>query len=330
MRSSDSADPPAQPPAEPPAAVRALAAEREAARGRRDYATADRLRAEILAAGWQLRDGPDGPQLAPAPPYPVLDTAGELPDRSGDPDTRRASVAVLVEGWPDDVTACLAALLTHAPADVGILALDLGNRDGAGDALHAIATTAPDRVEAWHLAAPVGWAAARAALLRADPAAIQVWCEPSTLLTGDALTPLFDALADPGVVAAGWRGVDVDLADDWRSFMPAGPGEVDALLGYLLAVRRSAALTVGGPHPKARFYRNADMEFCLLLREARLGRIVVPDVELPVRQTRHRGYHDTDPAYRDRESKRTYDRILARFRGRVELLAPRPPGSGVG
>ncbi len=112
------------------------------------------------------------------------------------------------------------------------------------------------------------------------------------------------------------------VQDGWTSFTDAGPGEVEALLGYLLAVRRRAALAVPLP-PKARFYRNADLEWSYLLREAGVGRLVVPQDDLPVRQDRHRGYHDSDPALRDRESKRTYDRFLARFRGREDLRLPR-------
>jgi hypothetical protein len=135
------------------------------------------------------------------------------------------------------------------------------------------------------------------------------------VLEGDALTPLLDALDDDGVAGAGWKGADVE--DGWTSFADAGPGEVEALLGYLFAVRRSAALQVPLP-AKARFYRNADLEWSYLLREAG-GRLVVPAADLPVRQDRHRGYHDSDPAYRDKESKKTYDRFLQRFRGRDEL-----------
>jgi cysteinyl-tRNA synthetase len=39
---------------------------RERARAARDYAEADRLRDEIRAHGWEVRDGPDGPELLPA------------------------------------------------------------------------------------------------------------------------------------------------------------------------------------------------------------------------------------------------------------------------
>jgi cysteinyl-tRNA synthetase len=51
--------------AEIPAEIRALAAAREAARARRDYAEADRIRDELRARGWEVRDGPDGPELLP-------------------------------------------------------------------------------------------------------------------------------------------------------------------------------------------------------------------------------------------------------------------------
>ena len=50
----------------PPEAV-ALACERDAARSARDFARADRLRDQLLALGWAVRDGPDGPSLVPAP-----------------------------------------------------------------------------------------------------------------------------------------------------------------------------------------------------------------------------------------------------------------------
>ena len=49
----------------------------------------------------------------------------------------------------------------------------------------------------------------------------------------------------------------------------------------------------------------------------------MPVAELPCRQDRHRGYHDSDPDYRDKQSARTFQRFLQRFRGRTDLLAPR-------
>jgi len=312
--------------AEPPTDVIALAQQRADARAARDFAAADRLRDEIAATGWVVTDAPGGGfTIRPKPPYDVLASIRDLPDNSEQPDTHRATVSVLVDGWPDDVRTCVEALLTHTAADVVVQALDLGNVDGAGDALHEMRG---DRLQEWHVAGPAGWSDARNALLRAETARVHVWCDLSTVFTGDALSPLLDAIdADDAVVAVGWRGVNVDLADEWRSFVPAPAGDVDAILGYLFAMRRSAALAAGGPHPKARFYRNADMEFSFALREAVPGaRLVVPPGELPCRQDRHRGYSDSDPAYRDKESAKTYNRFLQRFRGRTDLLAPREDG----
>jgi glycosyltransferase involved in cell wall biosynthesis len=294
--------------------VSALAERRAAARAARDFAESDRLRDEIAAQGWTVRDTPEGWTLAERPAYDVLPTVRDLPDRSGQPATRRCTVALLAEGWPDDLRTCVEALLAHAPADVVVVLFDNGDVDGTGAAVHALAAAHPGRVEELHVERPAGWGEARQALLRHDVAAVHVLMDPSTVLEGDALSPLLAALADDTVAGAGWRGVDV--VDGWTEFADAGPGEVEALLGYLFAVRRTAALQVPLP-AKARFYRNADIEWSYLLREAGAGRLVA--LALPVRQGRHRGYHDSDPAYRDKESRRTYDRFLQRFRGREDL-----------
>jgi len=299
--------------------VVALAERRAAARESRDFAAADLLRAEIAESGWVVADGPGGFALSPKPPYDVLPTLLDLPDRSAEPDARRASVSVIVDGWPDDLRVFVDAFVQHAPDDVVLLALDIDNRDGAGDALHALAVEHSGRIVEFHVERSTGWGPAAAALVRADTASVHVMADISTIFDGDAITPLLAALADPAVVGAGWRGVQV--SSDWLSFSDAPPGEVEALLGYLFAVRRTALLAVP-PHPKARFYRNADMELSFALRLAGLGRLVVPATALPLHQARHRGYHDSDPALRDKESKRNYDRLLQRFRGHDELRLP--------
>jgi hypothetical protein len=300
---------------EPPAPVRDLAARRAQARQARDFAAADALRDQIAAAGWIVTDGPDGFELTPAGPagprYQILPDLAAIPPAAGPDRDRVATVALLVEGWPDDLRECVAALLAHAPAGVVISALDTGNVGGSGDTLDELAAGHPGRIEAWHVAAGDGWGASRTALLRADPGPVHVIMETSTILTGDAISPLLAAVAADGVVAAGWRGADPD--SDLRGFHDAGPGPVSALLGYLLAVRTDVGLAAGGLPARARFYRNADLEFSLRL--GRAGQLVVPAGPLPVRQARHRGYHDSDPEYRDRESRRNYGRVLDLLRG---------------
>ena len=298
-----------------PPEVQELADRRAQARAAKDFASSDALREQLAGLGWGVKDSADGQVLGSLPPYPVLRA---LPEHAGDADTHRCTVALLVEGWPDDVRTCVTALLAHAPEDVRIALLENGETD-AGAVVHELA--AHDRVDELHLERAAGWAEARNALLRWDSAAVHVLMDVSTVLEGDGIGPLLAAVEE--FDAAGWRGVHVE--DGWTSFADSPPGEVEALLGYLIAVRRPVALQVPLP-AKARFYRNADMEWSFLLREAGFRLVAV---HVPVRQDRHRGYHDSDPAVRDRESKKTYDRFLARFRGREQLrLGPRPSTSG--
>ncbi|MEU1879553.1 hypothetical protein ABZ470_19755 [Streptosporangium sp. NPDC020072] len=222
------------------------------------------------------------------------------------------TVALVVDGWPEDLLECVRAVVARTEAR--IIALDLGNVDGAGEVLEELVKEYPHRVEAWHVAeiahwrgGTAGWGESRTKLLKLDGADVHVVMETSTILDGDAITPLIKVLEDD-VVAAGWKGVDP--GEDGHDWHEAGPGEVKGVLGHLFAVRRDAALAAGGFSRDARYYRNADLEFSLLLP----GTVVALDRDLPVHQERHRGYHDVDPAYRDRESRRTYDRVLGLLR----------------
>jgi cysteinyl-tRNA synthetase len=51
-----------------PAEVVELADARAAARAKRDFAESDRLRDELRARGWEVRDGPGGQELIPIGP----------------------------------------------------------------------------------------------------------------------------------------------------------------------------------------------------------------------------------------------------------------------
>ncbi len=112
----------------------------------------------------------------------------------------------------------------------------------------------------------------------------------------------------------------VNLEDEWRSIDDKGAGEVDVLFSYFIAMHREDALATRGFSNRAVFYRNADIEFSLTLRHSN-GRLL--QMDLPLEQDRHHGYHDSDPEYRDAQSKKNYDRILERFRGKTAILSPR-------
>ena len=112
----------------------------------------------------------------------------------------------------------------------------------------------------------------------------------------------------------------MNVDDEWRSVDDKGDGEVDVLFSYFMALNVEHALGASGFNARALYYRNADIEFSLRLRQSR-GRLL--QMSLPLEQARHHGYYDTDESYRDEQSKKTYDRILERFRGKNEILIER-------
>jgi len=134
--------------------------------------------------------------------------------------------------------------------------------------------------------------------------------DPGVELTGDAISPLLEALADPTVVVAGPFGLRAK--DTLKEFEEDAGPDVDAIEGYCMAFRRSDAQALGGFDPKYRFYRIADIEFSFRLR-ARGGRAVAV-AGLPLIKHEHRLWEATPPEERDRLSRRNLNRFLERWR----------------
>lgn len=287
-----------------PANVVALADERAAAKQSRDFALADQLRSQIDEMGWRITDTPSGYALTPKPAFEIYTSIDALPELEVSTDV---TIGIIVDGFIEDARTCIDAILARC-SDVTVVAVVVGD-----EALQR------ENVIELHVATNPGWGRLARRIVEISPSPWHVLMDPSTIFDGDAITPMREVLVD-GVVASGWKGALVDLEDQWRSVIDRGSGEVDVLLGYLMMVNRQALLATDTPHAKAVFYRNADLELSLALREAG-GRLVALD--LPVHQERHHGYHDSDPSMREKESRRTYDRILERFRGKDSILSPR-------
>jgi hypothetical protein len=227
------------------------------------------------------------------------------------------TVGLIVDGWAEDLAECVKRYLEHT--DAKILLLDMA-ADESSNVAAQLAEANPARIELIRVDR-MGWSKAVVALLKASATELVAIADISTLLEGDALTPLADKLrTDLSLAAVGWKGVNIDLDSNWFE-SKAAIGEVDQLLGYLMLVKREIGIA-HPPHKDARFYRNADMEWSLAMREAGFKLWAIGD-SLPAVQGRHHGYFDTDPEYRDAESKKTYGRMLKRFRGKTEILAPR-------
>ena len=280
---------------EPDPEVRDLLSQRQAAREQRDFATADALRDQLREAGWLVRDTPQGPELTPAPPYALTDPR-ELAPCWDQPDRHDVSVVVHVAGWPEDVARAARALAAHHPgADYEVLLVADGAGEATGRALEDLARDDP-RVRVVHLDPAVGFGAAMNLGMGQALGRVLVWLDPHVEATGDLLGPLLGALDRPGVGLAGGWGVTTTTMLEFEA--DDGP-EVDAVEGYLLAVPRALAARVG-VDPKDRYYRNADLDYSFAVRALGYG---ARRVEVPATRHRHRGYHDSDPAYRERRHR---------------------------
>lgn len=304
--------------------VQAWAGLRERHRERREFAAADELRARIEAAGYEVRDTPDGPVVSRSGPFTPIAPV-QVPDRRDQPDGREVSVLLLLErfGEPqpawlaDDARRCLDAVLAHvAGHDVEVLLLD----DGAGGAAGkwaAEAARADDRVEAVHLADSVGFGAARALQHRMATGRVVLWLDTGVELIGDLFGPLLAAFEDPTVGAAGKWGAR--LGDSVTHFEAVeAPAAPHAVWGYLLGLRRDL-LRDGRVSPDAAygFYRHADADVCLQVRAAGARAALV---DLPAVQHAHRGYAATAAEVVTRESRRNYRRLLDRWREQMQQL----------
>ena len=239
----------------------------------------------------------------------------ELREVGVPPPPRGFTMLTLVHGWPDDAGRWLDGVLAHTAAhDYEAL---LADNSGEAEVAASLAARRGDRVRVLTLDPPEGWAEAANRALAAAAGETVVLFDPGVELRGDVAGPLREALADPGVVAAGAFGV---RCEDRVGHFHSNPGpEVDALEGYVLAFRRQQALDAGGFDRRFRFYRLADFELCFRLRDRFGGRaVVVPD--LPVERHEHRLWEALEPHERERRSRRNYYRFLDLWGKRSDLM----------
>jgi hypothetical protein len=292
-----------------PDSVHELAKARLAARAERNFALSDQLRDEIAALGFEVVDVVGGYELRPKKRFPTYESTRDIrPINSG---KFEITVAMIVDGFHEDAVTTIKTIKEHSQCAIAILVV--GDPGALVDELDS-------RTSLVQLTEDFGWGESANALLRNVTSEFIVIMDPSTRFTGDAIAPVLAELKKREFVAVGWRGGLMNLEDDWRSVDDKGAGEVDVLFSYFLAMHREDALAARGFSNRALYYRNADIEFSLNLRHSN-GRLL--QMDLPLEQDRHHGYHDTDAEYRDAQSKKNYDRILERFRGKTAILSPR-------
>jgi hypothetical protein len=303
--------------------VLSLAHDRAAARGDRDWATADRIRGEIEAAGWKIVDR--GTDFALEPIHPPTVAEGDVirygsseavPSRLDEPATGPdiATVVLVATDWPADLERAIDGIRAHAPRGTGIVVV----ADGPSPDQDATLPAGGDGIEVIRTSSRLGTGAAWNIGLRRSSGSVVVIVDTSVEPSGDIVTPLVQALDDPTVGVAGGFGI---VSDDLRKFEDGPAGDVTAIEGYAIAFRRSDAAARGPLDEHFRFYRNLDIWWSLVLRDEGEGsppRRAV-SVAIPATRHEHRGWASVPEAERDRLSKRNFYRILDRFGWRREL-----------
>ncbi len=286
----------------------ALAQERLDARAAKDFAKADQLRDQIAALGFEVIDIAGGFEFRAKERFPSYSATRDIKaiKTSGD-----ISIAMIVDGFTADAAETVRSIKAHS--DTPIIALVIGDPTELVDEIDL-------QFQLISISENFGWGENANALLKNVSSKYLVIMDPSTRFTGDAMSTVITELNKGEFSAAGWRGGLVNTEDEWRSVDDKGAGEVDVLFSYFLAVNVADAINAGGFNNRAIYYRNADIEFSLRLRQAN-GRLL--QMDLPLEQARHHGYYDTEEEFREIQSKKNYDRILERFRGKSAILSPR-------
>jgi GT2 family glycosyltransferase len=302
-----------------PPDVARLLADRAAARAARNWAVADALRDQIRDQGWEPVDAESGSTARPI----LSPSASDLPSLLADEASVEASVLVVLDDHPDDLERLLRGLAADPPAATWELLIVANAPQAPVDPLLATSWPAGQSLPAATVLSSegrLGWADAVNLGLRRSRGEVTILLDTSLEPTGDLVSPLLAAFEDPTVGIAGGWGV---TSDDGREFGEAPPGEVDAVEGYCLAIRREALRKVGGLDAHFRFYRHADLDLSFAIRDA--GWRAVRTGLLPAIRHAHRGWEAFPAVERDRLSKRNFYRFLKRWRDRSDLLLR--PGS---
>lgn len=223
-----------------PHEIRLLGDERARARRARDWATADRIKAELAAAGWGVVDAATLYSLERLAP-PVVEVDGHLhygsseavPSRLDEPATAHPTVVLVADDRPGLLPRAVAALRTGAP---GVQLVVVAN--APSDEVAAEVVGLADGIEVVPIAPRLGTAAALNAGIRRASGAVVVLLDARVVVGGDVVARLASALDERDVGVAGLRGL---ATDDLVHFEPAAgvAGQVVAVDGLAMAFRRA-------------------------------------------------------------------------------------------
>lgn len=300
---------------------------RSTARTERRWEDADRLRAEIEAAGWRVIDSGVSFRLELAGLPDVVANGGvrygsssAVPSRADEPASTRSTIVLIATDAPDHALATLeAALATRHEDDQIVVVID-----GPEPRLDGLADRLEGRGEVVATVTRLGAGAALNIALRRATGAVVVVLGPGVEPTGDFAGPLARVLEDSTVAVVGRRGRRT--ADLRTGVDVAADGDATTISGDVMAFRRADGLAAKPVDEAFVSRRHLDAWWSLTLRagEGEEGsspaRRAVVVGGLPIRDVS--GDADAAPADPEetRRERRNFYRVLSEFRHRDDLL----------
>jgi hypothetical protein len=318
----------------PPPDIMALGRARAIARRARDWTEADRLRAQIEAAGWRVVDRGTEFTLRPAHPPDAVEggrmrygSSASVPSRLDEPPATDLTVLVLHPGsapGPADLGVALAAAASAAPREAQLVVV-LDDPDDASVAVAdrwSVAARDPGRdAELLLTSAPSGPATCLAAGLRRSVGRVVLVVDSASAsgLHAGAVAGAVAELRAPEVAVVGAVG---SVSARLPSFQRAPAGPVDVIDGGWLAFRRDDARRTGPIDERYRSFTGIARWLSLVLRDEGPGAAPRRAVACG-RAASETGDRDDARVARAAtpEERRDAYRLLDAFRDRGDLLS---------
>ncbi len=299
---------------------------RKAAREAGDWPEADRLKGVIEAAGWRVVDRGADFALSPAL-APDLREGGRVrygasenvPSRLAEPDAGAATVVIRATDDGAAVVRTVGALRAHGPAGLQVLVLADAPGPETAATIEQLERDAEPGLEVIWTAQRLRPGASINAALRRAVGPVILLLDASFEPAGDIVTPLIGALADPGAAVAGAGGL---AGTDVRDLHESGPGDVVALDGRCLAMRRRDSAAAGPLDERFGSPRLLAAWWSLVLRDQGEGHPARRAVALDGLPLLRHGVpiEDAGDDDRDRMLRRDRYRLLDAFGHRPDLL----------
>ena len=194
--------------------------------------------------------------------------------------------------------------------------MDNGATDLTGELLEEMAKN-QENLQVIHADHTLGDGSAKNILLKMARGEIFVLLDPSVEIKGDFVKRIENLLEDPKVGIAGLAGL---RTEDLLHFHDGEgqSGQMDAMQGYCVALKREDLKKVGLMRESFRYYRNLDLDYSFQFKEQ--GFSIIADHTLPMELHEHRGWTALSEGERDELSRKNYGRFLKKWRGRTDML----------